>query len=302
MPLTEFDEHITRTLLYYDIFDHPLTFGELFSLFPKNSLTREEFRTHLSAAEAAHMITATAGYIKLSENARDVGPLRKQREELARKRLRVAKFMAMLMKRFPFVRGVFLSGDLSKGVAHADSDIDYVVVTAPRRLWICRTLLVAFKKIFLLNSRKYFCLNYYVAADSLRLHDHNYFTATEIAHLKPLYGLEAFLSYMNANAWIKEYFPNYHVFALAKNEVDSRQSVIQKIIEPAFRGRWVDRIDHRLMELMKSVWARRYPQYDAGTRVRIFRCTPNESSAYVGNFADKILSTYGKKLREHQLR
>ncbi len=301
MPITDFNEHITRILLYYGIFDHPLTIGELFSLFPKNSMTRLEFKEYLKKAEAAHAVTTTGGYITLPSNTKDVGLLRRRRELLAKRRMRIAIFMSRVIKRFPFVRGVFLSGDLSKGVAHPDSDIDYVVVTAPNRLWISRMLLVAFKKIFLLNSKKYFCLNYYVACNSLRLDDHNYFTATEIAHLKPLYGLGTFISYMNTNAWIKDYFPNYRVFALTTNEVDSRRSLMQRIVEPVFRGSWADWLDHRLMELMKTVWAKRYPEHDEATRARIFRCTPSESSAYIGNYSDKILSMYDEKLNELHL-
>lgn len=302
MPISSFNEHITSTLLYYDIFDHPLTIRELFYLFPQNSMMKTEFISSLKAAEASGKISIASGYVKLSENSKDVGLLRRERERIAKRRLRIAKFMTKIIKRFPFVRGVFLSGDLSKGVAHPQSDIDYVVVTEPHRLWICRTLLVVFKKTFLLNSKKYFCLNYYVAADRLQLEDRNYFTATEIAHLKPLYHLTTFVSYMNANAWIKQYFPNYRVFALAGNEVDSHRSLLQRVAESLFRGQWLDRLDLRLMRFMARVWARRYPGYDAETHARIFRCTPSESCTYVGNFSDKILWLYAEKLREHYLR
>ena len=301
MSPREFKQHIARTLLYYEIFDHPLTASELFFLLPCNSISRPEFIQMLHTLTTDGDVVESSGLFTLADVADDVRSLRRERERLARRRLRVAKFMTHVIKRFPFVRGVFLSGDLSKGVAHHHSDIDYVIVTAQHRLWVCRILLVLFKKTLLLNSRRYFCLNYFVAENNLTLEDRNYFTATEIAHLKPLYNIELFLRYMNANRWVKEYFPNFKVFAFTGDEGNNHASMLQKVLELPFTGTWVNRFDRAIMEKMKSIWARRYPQYDTQTRERIFRCTPTESCAYVGNFSDKILGMYNERLSRHQL-
>ena len=43
MPVSEFSTQIIRTLLYYDIFNHPLTTQELYCLLPQNSLSRQTF-------------------------------------------------------------------------------------------------------------------------------------------------------------------------------------------------------------------------------------------------------------------
>lgn len=302
MVANEFNILLTKTLLYYEIFDHPLTVKELYYLFPRNSIAKGEFAARLDHAIDQRSLTKHSGYLQLVSTERDLGSLRLERSLLATKRMRIAKFMSLLIKRFPFVRAIFLSGDLSKGVAHKESDIDYVIVTAPHRLWICRTMLMLFKKLFLLNSKKYFCLNYYVAEDDLHLGDHNYFTATEVVHLKPLYDVTHYLRYLNANSWIKSYFPNFMAFAFTDNNVNSHRSILQRILEIPFAGRWADRLDHWLMETMKHVWRRRYPQFDAATHARIFRCTPTESSAYVGNYSDNILTRYEQKLDAHSLR
>lgn len=301
MPLSEFNKHIVQTLAYYEIFDHPLTAHELFFLFPKNSLSQSEFTASLNSSVSDQTIVHSAGYYKLSGNTKDVIKIRTEREKLATSRMKIAKFMARIIKQFPFVRGIFLSGDLSKGVAYPESDLDFVIVTSPGRLWICRSFLVLFKKLFLLNSKKFFCLNYYVTSDTLQLEDHNYYTATEIAHLKPLYNIKIFIQYMNANAWIKSYFPNFRTFALSDNEAAGSRSFLQPVFEVIFSGKWAARLDRRLMNYMKHVWAKRYPQYDATTQEKIFRCTPNESCAYVGNFSDKILSLYRDKLTSYHL-
>src|SRR5262245_43982257 len=242
------DPYIVRTLLYYEIFDHPLTAKELFYLLPRNSITRNGLDGVLGRLSAEGTLDSRHGFYWLGRHGGSLADVRLERSRLARRRLAVARVMAGLIKHFPFVRAIFISGDLSKGVANPQSDIDYVVVTEPGRLWICRSILVAFKKVFLLNSRKYFCLNYYLDSGHLSLDEHNYYTATEVAHLKPLFNTALYLRYMNANAWIRRYFPNYRIFALWEGRAGDRRSFIQPLAELVFRGRWADRLDRRLME------------------------------------------------------
>jgi hypothetical protein len=53
---------------------------------------------------------------------------------------------------------------------------------------------------------------------------------------------------------------------------------------------------------MKRIWQKRYPQFDGPTRDRIFRSTPTESTAYVGNFSDKVLELFERKLSSYPSR
>jgi len=290
---------IVRTLLYYEIFDHPLTAHELFHLLPRNSISKSALNEALDSMSRAGILRSEKGFYSLSSGGSDLSGLRLRRAALARRRLWIAKAMSHVIKRFPFVRAIFISGDLSKGVASPESDIDYVIVTEPGRLWICRSLLVAFKKVFLLNSKKYFCLNYYVDTLHLGLDEHNYYTATEIAHLMPLFNAGLYLQYMNANAWIRSFFPNYRIFAVHGVTLSDRKSFLQHALELPFRGKWAARLERSLLEFMKRTWKSRYPHYDDATRERIFRSSASESRAYVGNFSDKVMGIYRKKLEEH---
>ncbi len=300
MTKENFRQHILRTLLYYEMFKHPLSAKELYHLFPVNSMTFASFQQILTQLIQQGDIAGEAGFIYTPGNKRFCSN-RLAGETLGRKRLTIARLMSHIIKRFPFVRAVFVSGDLSKGVATSNSDIDYVIITEPHRLWICRTLLILFKKIFLFNSKKYFCLNYFIDSRHLELDTRTYYSATEIAHLKPLYNLSLFIRYMNANNWILGYFPNFRAFALLTEYHSNHNSFIQKIFEIPFNGAWADRLDKRLMNMMKNVWKRRYPEHDDIKREILFKSTEYESRAYGGNFADKILTTYNLKLRENNL-
>ena len=91
MPPREFKQHITRTLLYYEIFDHPLTARELFFLLPCNSLSKPQFTEMLHKLTTEGAIVESAGLFTLADVSTDVRTLRRERERLARRRLRLAK-------------------------------------------------------------------------------------------------------------------------------------------------------------------------------------------------------------------
>ncbi len=301
MYSNDFEQHVARTLLYYEIFHHPLTAKEMFVLFPVNSFTLEAFTSKLDSLVSSGMLKESFGLYYLNNNGDDVALRRKEKEHAAKGMFRLAKFFTFIIKQFPFVRGVFLSGELSKNVATKGSDIDYVIVTAPKRLWITRTMLILFKKIILLNQKKYLCLNYFVTERQFQLQEQSYYNATEIAHLKSLYNFPLFLKYINRNGWIKKYFPNYSVFGLTVEPKFETSGLLQKLFEVFLRGEWLDKLDLYLMEKMKDIWQKRYNMEDSFKHERLFRCTPDESRAFIGNFSEKIEREYEEKLKSHQL-
>ncbi len=289
---------ILRTLLYYDIWQHPLTAEELFAFLPVNSMTFPEFQQVLSSVPKDAGIKHHKGYYFVAGKTESVVHHRLEKEKRARQLWRMARLSAGLIRRFPFVRGVCVSGDLSKNVATGSSDVDFFIITEPNRLWITRTALILFKKTFLLNSRKFFCINYLASANHLAFDERNLFTATEIATLKPMYGHALFQQYLEANSWIKEFFPNLGSTVSPGANTGERQSMIQRVLESFFRAFDAEALDIRLMNMMRNHWAKAYPEYDDATRERIFKCTRTESRAYIGNFQERILALYEHSLKE----
>lgn len=294
-------EQVLRTLLYYDIFSHPLRMKEINSFLPCNSIARPELLATLDKMIADNSIGVADGYYFIRRGNPANPKARQQKEQYARRRWIIARMMVRIIKMFPFVRAVLVSGDLAKNVSSPNSDLDFVVITEPRRLWIARTLLILFKKTILLNRRKNFCLNYFVTTSDLEATSKNYFTATEIAHLKPLYNFPLFLRYMNANSWIKQYFPKYRLFDLPLKRNSNRKSIFQFIIELPLRARFFDGLDNWLMQKTVDMWKRRYPQLDDTVREFRFRCTPTESRAFGDELGSRILAEYDARLRSHGL-
>jgi hypothetical protein len=292
---------ILRTLLYYDIWRHPLTGEEVYRFLPAAVRTRAQVEAALRQATATGDVQETDGFFFVRGATAAVVEERRRRTAHARRLWSVARISMHVIRRFPYVRGVFVSGDLSKNSTDRGSDVDFFIITAPERLWIARTSLILFKKIFLLNRKKYFCLNSFVSENRMQLDEENIFLATEIATLQPLYNSTLFFRYMAENAWIRRFFPNFDAHDVHLPRVHERRSLLQRAGEAVLELFPAGRLDRALQTHMERIWARRYPQYDDQTRARIFRTTRTESRAYVGNFQEKILALYAAKLREFGL-
>jgi hypothetical protein len=218
---------------------------------------------------------------------------------------RIAGLVTHVIKRFPFVRGVFISGSLSKNSSEEISDIDFMIVTRKERLWVSRTLLMLFKKIFLFNSYKYFCLNYFVTEDNLEIPFKNVFTATEIAYIKATFNNELMKRFVLTNKWIKEYFPKYEFLDpylhSAGFKVNNRKSIIQMILELPFSGSWGSRLDDYLKKKTESFWKKKYTKLPEEDRKLLFRTERNVSTAHPGDMQRSILARYCEKLKQFNL-
>jgi hypothetical protein len=287
-----------RTLLYFDIWEYPLNALEL-------NLFRQASRIQEGLVDTAPMRTGDMqcvmehqGFFYVKGRTPDIVERRQRRERHSRWMWTMARVSMHVIKRFPFVRAVMVSGDLSKNATGRGSDVDFFILTEPGRLWIARTLLILFKKLFLLNSKKFFCLNYFKTTDHLMEADQNLYSATEVAYLKPLYNMALFRAFMGANSWVTQVFPNFREGILSGVQVNNRRSRLQRVIEALCAPLPLERVDTLLMDSMRRIWARRYPEHDERTRNRIFRCSKQESCAYAGDFQEKVLSMYAKKLEQ----
>jgi hypothetical protein len=290
---------ILRVLLYYDLWAYPLTARQLFAFLPVNTISFETFYSTLSTGGGGADVVVFDGFYFARGRSNDIVAQRLAKERHSAKLWRWARASMHVIKRCPFVRAIFVSGDLSMNATTENSDVDFFIITEPGRLWIVRALLTLFKKIVLFNRKKFFCLNYFVSSDHLSLDEQNIYLAAEIAHLKPVYNTEMFFAYLDANRWVKDFFPNFTLDFSSLPRINNRRSYLQKFLEIPFSAIPAEKLDSYLQKKMRGIWARRYPDIDDQTRESIFRCTRFESRAYVGNFQEKVLGLYDQKLREY---
>jgi predicted nucleotidyltransferase len=221
---------------------------------------------------------------------------RKKGNVMAIKFSDIARKKAKLISQFPFVRSVMASGSLSKGYADEKSDIDFFIVTIPNRLWIARTLLVLYKRVFLLNSHKYFCVNYFVDEKHLGIEEKNLFTATELATVLPLYGSKQYHELHQSNAWLKSFFPNFQLRNTENVPVASTswgKWCLEKIIS-AF-GDSLESFCHRIT---LARWKKHYEKsYSPADFDIAFKSRSYASKNHPSNFQRVVMEAYEERLK-----
>ncbi len=285
------ERNILLALIYFDIFDYPLTSDEIVRFAPGRP--DDDFEQALEGLVSKKAVFLIEGFYSLrNDRARIVR--RQAGNILAEKKMNTARKFGRLMSSFPFVRGIMLSGSISKGYMDRRSDIDYFIITEPGRLWLVRTMLALFRRIFLLNSHKYFCTNYFVARN-LEIGEKNIFTAVETSTLKPLYGARLIHHFQAANTWCDAYLPNRVVENGLKEE---RELFLKSLGEKFLSIRLFDGVDGWLMNQSLRYWRKKYGSLlnDRDFLVA-FQSTPEVSRAHPNFYQKRVLSEYIERIR-----
>ncbi|RYY83118.1 MAG: nucleotidyltransferase domain-containing protein [Chitinophagaceae bacterium] len=253
-------QDIIAALAYFDLFDYPLTQTEIVQFVPAAhaaSAVAMELRTLLSEKLVYHY-----DGLFLLRNEPALVSRRRSGNQRARLLLQKADKVARLLAAFPFVRGVAVSGSLSKNYADESSDIDLFIITAPNRLWIARTILHGLKKLsFLVGREQYFCMNYFIDEAGLEIREKNIYTATEVATLLPLQGIAAFDAFFRANNWSHEFLPN-HLLRVSYVQ-DRKLGWMKRSLEWCLTHGAGNFFDSLLMRITARRWKRKT---DAGRR------------------------------------
>lgn len=210
----------------------------------------------------------------------------------------VRKYSARIA-RFPFVEGVCISGSFSKGVLTSDGDIDYFIITKPGRLWICRTLLILYKKTFLLNSRKNFCLNYFIDSKNLEIPDRNTFVATEVKTLLPTYNKALFEQFINANGWASQFLPNKQIKNLSFCNDNITKPFISRFIEFLSGSRPGDFFDGLFFRMTLKRWQKKFPGFSMQEFDLNMRTRKNVSKHHPRGFQKKVLEALEQKMNAY---
>jgi predicted nucleotidyltransferase len=208
----------------------------------------------------------------------------------------IAKKVGKFVASFPYVRAVFVSGSLSKGYMDEKSDIDFFIVTEPSRLWLSRTLLILFKKVFLFNSHKYLCPNYFIDSNSLEIEEKNLFTAKELSYLYPVYNQSLFEEMISHNAWTKTYMPN---FTIKKEGSPERKKFLKNSLEFIFNFKVGDWLDSFCMKITENYWKNKYKaKYGIESTIR---CAKHVSKYHPQGYQNKVIAAFSEKLKEFEV-
>ena len=288
---------IIKSLAYSEVFNYPLNVEEIFQslelkLSDKNHLIHE-----LEDLITKRLVFKLGEFYSLKEDYHRL-KLRLERNHRAEKFMPLAGFISRFIGSFPFVRAVFISGSLSKNSMNKDSDIDYFIVTKPGRLWTARTLLILFKKVFLFNSYKFYCLNYFIDSDNLEITDRDLYIAHEIASLKPTYGKDCCSSFFEINNWIYSFLPNAEVADTSSTPL-GKVHFVKYIMEFLLKGGAGKRIEKFCLNTSRNFWEKKFGKTTIRNIEEVSISRDYISTHHPDNFRKEILQKREIILQEY---
>lgn len=275
--------HILQCLRYFSFFHHPLRDDEVHRYIDVK-LDLDELRAILTLLVDSGEIYFDGSYYALNKHHLHN---RKVHETLNNKLLKIGNKVGRLVGLFPFVRGVYISGSLSKsGASGKDDDIDFFIITEKGRLWTARLFLITFKKAFLFNSKKYFCINFFKSTDDLVLTKKNRYIATEAVSLIPIVNHDLLLDLHENNDWISKAMPN------AKQYFTRRAKPSKKLpwIEFLLKGRLGNVVEDKAFRIFEKHQKAKYKNHHSAEIV-----ATKSTSALFPDSVEKDVLTFLKK-------
>jgi hypothetical protein len=295
--LNTLQSKIVVTLAYFDLFKFPLTYSEIIKFSKITSDQIDLIQLELNILIEKKIIFNHQQYFSLN-NSKELEVKRENGQKYAELLMKKAVKYSNIINSFPFVRSVCISGSLSKGCVDEQGDIDYFIVTEPERLWITRTLLIVFKKVFLLNSHKYFCVNYFVDTKHLEIPDKNIFTATELLTLLPMTGINVYNDLIQNNEWAYTYLPNFQINK--KEEVNIEKFYFKSFFEKILSGYLGDILDTLFMKLTIKKWKSKFKNFDQEALDTALRSRKYVSKHHPQQFQKVVLSRLENSISQLQ--
>ncbi len=295
--MSEIKKNILATLAYFDLFNYPLTTDEILLYLPVKC-DPGTFENALMCLVIDRLVYHFDKFYTL-KNDYFLIERRVKGNAKAAEMISIAKKVSDLLIRFPYVRGIAISGSLSKNFADENSDIDLFIITAKNKLWLARTMMHCFKKLtFLVKREHYFCMNYYIDERDLQIHEKNIYTAIEIATLIPLHGDTVFEQFYNANAWSRDYLPNKCLRLTTAKAL--KKSAVKTFVEMLFNNRLGNSIDNLMMKITANRWLKKKQMKKLNTRgiVLCLDCGKHYAKPDPRNFQDKLIVKYQNKVSQ----
>lgn len=245
--MTKVEKSILQTLVWFDIFDYPLTLREIHKWLwwplDKPAPTLVEILKILQSDRRSLSQISTDGGFYFLAGRQAIVRERLKRYRLAEKKFQRAKRIAKLLSIIPFIKFIAVCNNLGYANALISSDIDFFIITAGKRIWLTRFLSISLMKILGLRPKlRRFGeaieerqdradLSFFISEDNLNLSSvslpsrknpltssaapavhrelPDIYLAYWLTWLTPLYERNnIYQRFWQANSWLKHYLPN----------------------------------------------------------------------------------------------
>ncbi len=243
--LSGLEKSIIATLVYFDIFDYPLTALEVFKWLLRQGDGQIEnsfyqVKSALDKDSLKKIINQKNGFYFLKHRERIVDQ-RLENYKVAERKFKKAIRFIKLLRFNPLIKMVAICNSLAFSNAGDYSDIDFFIIAKKKRIWLARFWANFLPKIFGLrptrsDTQDKLCLTFFIAEDKLNIADlqcsqFDIYLAYWISQVLPIYDPDQlYPQFIKANNWIEKYFPNFLPY-----QVNNRRKVKDSIISKSFR-------------------------------------------------------------------
>lgn len=237
-------EDIIKIIIFFDLFDYPLTPYEIWRALETDLSLGEFFlileqNFYSESPGISSLIARQRGFYFL-RGREEIVDMRARRYNYAQRKLKVARLFGRLFSYCPWVKMVAWANVIGAHNLRDDSDIDFFIITDTRRIWLSRLYCTGLAQILyrrprLKNKRDKLCLSFYLSDDHLdlsfvRLGDQDPYFDYWLRGLVLLYNknktYDRFLAanhLMNLRAWLR---------AGAKAEINSQSEASANKLQP----------------------------------------------------------------------
>ena len=282
--LAAIERAIALTLTYSDVFDYPLTAREIHRyLIGEQASLETVSHVLVSGRQIARLLTYQQGYFTLRGRGQIVGT-RQRRADIAAKLWPKAHLYGKLIALLPFTRMVAVTGALAVDNTDSNADIDFMIVTEPGRLWLCRALVILLVRWAALHSDTV-CPNLFVSENALVYQQQDLYTAHEMAQMIPIAGQHIYRRMMELNPWTLDYLPNIQ---------DDYSTQMEPIFNPMMR-----RLGDSAERFLRADWIDRFERWEMTRKIRKFNSAANWSNE--ANFSANWCRGYFNAHEQHTL-
>lgn len=204
IPLPQTVERaILHAVAYADVFDYALTAVQIHRYLVGVSAPLAVVHTALRDGRFPHR----ADYFTLPGREAIV-ETRRHRAAVSARMWPSAMRYGRSIANLPFVRMVAVTGALTMDNAEPETDVDYLIVTEPGRLWLCRAMVIAWVVKPAARDGIEICPNYLLSERALVVTEQNLFTAHEMTQMVPLTGWRVYHRMRQLNDWTLRFLPN----------------------------------------------------------------------------------------------
>lgn len=298
---------ILRTLCYADVFDYPLTLEEVrrWLIGPLATDKRDEAVIQTALTKIGPQINQTEGYYYLRGRV-DTIVWRKKRARYAREKLAIATKVGKWLGYIPTVRMVAVTGALAMRNTKESDDIDLMLITRSKRLWLTRLFVVAL--VSLISKRRKpekqwdnetreqwknaICLNLFLDEESLVIPPakRNLYTAHEVVQSQPIINKNQTAErFLTKNQWVRQYLPHSLIAntKLPQQAPPKPEGICHHLSLISNLGNLLEQISYQLqMKIMESKRTTEIVQ-------------PHQAFFHPRNTGDLVLKGYFTRLKKY---